>query len=321
MTEPGQFAPNIDFNTQGGFNLFEAFTTDSLDSFNAPEMGEDGLSWNGDDYLFPDATPRNQYEPLDPEKMPQINAVDQHAPEYAERPAEERTRELFAYMRPHRLSLLGIVDAARTPITMQAMEQVVDELHARKFNVYSTANLCTMLETAGALERVTEDGTPFAQFVPTPDIVVIDGEDYWKPSDPPAVCWQATDAGLLMVEENDPVGRMREVLRREGEFADIYKQVLSIIRNGASISELSAKVDSNPRIATPRRFFVQHFVEGLERCEAVGWEKGRWAITPVGEEILGTLLADVEAAPEYAQQDRGRAIDGIVPTETQGVNW
>ena len=292
------------------------------DSFRIGALGEDGISDSDADVLFPGAEPRNQYEPLDPDKVPQIDAVKQDTPEYAARPAEERTRELFAYMRPHRMSLLGILDAAREPVSSARMEEIAEELHKQKFNVYSAANLCTMLETAGALQRVVQDGTPYSQYEPKPDIVLIDGEEYWQPSEAPAVCWLATDAGRLMVDENDPIERMREMFARDAGLLGLYKQVLIATREGATMAQLSEKVDANPLISKPRRFFVQHFVEALERCEALGWRDGRWKTTDIGEKILLELLADVETAQEYAPDARSASYDGAsVPTETQGVSW
>lgn len=285
---------------------------------------EDGLPLQYQEELFPDAEPRNEYEPLDPEKMPDTSklSVKHDSPEYAARPAIDRTRELFSYMHPHRMTLLGILKATREPKKSTDMEGIVESLPNTKFTVYSAINLCTMLEKAGALERVTEDGTPYSDAKPEPEIVVVDGEEYYKPTDAVEVYWLCTDAGKTMIEEDDPVERMRSVLEHEHELAGIYKQVLLIARDGATMSTFSEKVDANPLISKPRRFFVQHFVESLERCEAVTWAKREWQITEVGEQILADLLSDVDAAEVFERTDRSKSVDNsVVPTETQGVNW
>lgn len=308
--DPGSFAGE-------GFGLFEG-----PEGFMQRELSEDGLPIDDADVLFPDAMARNQYEPLDPEKVGSVEGVKQDSPEYAARPAEERTRELFAQMHPHRISLLGILNAAKQPISSTAMVDVAETLRKQKFNVYSANNLCTMLEVAGALDRVLEDGSSYGSYEPTPNVVVIDGEEYYEPTRPPQVFWQTSDAGQIMLDENDPYGRAQELFVRESDLLPIYKQVLQIAQAGASMATFSKKVDANPAIAEPRRFFVQHFVESLERCEALAWDGKQWVITPVGTHILEELLAFVEAAEEFEETGKSATSDGAaIPTETQGVYW
>lgn len=286
------------------------------------EFDEDGLPVDFQEELIPEAEPRNQYEPLDPEKQPHVEGVKHDSDEYKARPAIDRTRELFAYMHPHRMTLLGMLRAAKEPVSTDQMEAALADMPNVKFTVYSAVNLCAMLEKAGALDRVNEDGTSYEDKKPEPEIVVVDGEEYYKPTAPQTVFWVTTDAGRTMVEEDDPVERMRSLLESESELAGIYKQVLLIGRDGATMSVFSEKVDANPLISKPRRFFVQHFVEGLERCEALAWEKKQWKTTDTGEEILRELLGDVEAAEEFERTDRSKPVDrSVVPTETQGVNW
>ena len=312
--ETFDFGFGEDLKGPEGLGLFEGFVPGGFD--------EDGMPSGDADVLFPDAEPRNQYEPLDPAKMPKIDAVKQDTEEYAARPADERTRELFAYMRPHRLSLLGILRAAAEPASLSQIGETVKSQGQRKFSVYTNANLCTMLETAGALERVTADGAPYADFEPQPDIVVVDGEEYYQPTEPPEMCWVATEAGQAMVDENKPLERMAVMFERDSGLLPIYKQVLNLARDGASMALFSEKIDSNPAIAEPRRFFVQHFVEALERCEAVAWVDSQWTITDTGEQILAEMLADVEEAEVFEPADKAQTTDGnVVPTETSGVNW
>ena len=311
MTEKTPFS--FDFNASG-FEQDPGFRVGTLD--------EDRRPWDDADVLFPGAEPRNQYEPLDPEKVPQVDAVRQDTPEYASRPAEERTRELFAYMRPHRMALLGILTAASEPTSSAKMDEVVEAQHQHKFNVYTAANLCTMLETAGALDRVVEDGTPYSEFEPKPDIVIIDGEEYYQPTEPPAVHWLVSEAGQIMVDENDPLARMQEVMNRDADLLGIYKQVLLLAQDGASMATFSENVDANPQIAEPRRFFVQHFVEGLERCEAVEWNGECWVITETGRTILEDMFAEIKAADAFVPDERSTPTSGnTVPTETAGLNW
>ena len=269
--------------------------------------------------FLPNVEGRTEFLPPDAERIPTIpNAVDRLAPEYSERPAEERTRELLAHMAPHKQVLLGVLARAQDPCSEEAMGQAIGELRQNKFSVYSPSNICTMLEAAGALERTTQDGTPYAQFKPTPRIEVVNGEEYWVPADAPAVYWRTTLAGAGAIEANDPYDRAQRQLAREQEFASLYKRVLTLAarEQGATMAQLSGAVDSDPLICEPRRFFVQHFVEALERCECMAWQGGAWRATEVGLALLGAELASVEDnAPEATP------VPTSVPTETQGVNW
>jgi hypothetical protein len=277
----------------------------------------------GDPGVFlPNTEGRTEFLAPDPEKVPQIpNAMEQDKPGYADRPAAERTRELFAYMNPHRQVLLGVLRAAQTPRSNPEIQADVDDLRTNKFSVYSPANICNMLEQAGALEKVTEDGAPYASFEPEAKIVVIDGEEFWEPTEPPMVYWQITEAGQAQLDANDPLDRITRQLEREPEFLAIYRRVLvhTSAEGGATMSDLSAAVDEDPAIATPRRFFVQHFVEALERCECVAWRGNAWHTTEFGQQVFDEKLADV--VDDYIEPVVAPGIDGLMITETSGVNW
>lgn len=268
--------------------------------------------------FLPNIEGRSEFLAPDPDRVPVIpNAVDQTAPEYAARPASERTRELFAHMNPHRQVLLGVLRAAMEPCSDDQMQQVVDDLRAHKFSVYAPSNICTMLETAGALERVTADGAPYGDMA-RPAIVVIDGEEFYEPTKPPCVCWKTTEAGKEMLAANNPLERIEQQLQREPEFLSIYKRILTLVSDeaGATMAQLSGAVDSDPLVSTPRRFFVQHFVEALERCECVAWQGSSWAITEIGKQVLEGALRDVIDNPPVMSDTPKQ-----IPTETQGVNW
>ena len=123
MPDKEEFNFELDPAAMGfeGFGLFgEGMPEAALDDEDAPP-------WEGEDILFPEATARNQYEPLDPEKMPQIEGVKQDTPEYAARPASERTKELFSYMRPHRVSLMTMLEAAKEPASNAAESSIANQ--------------------------------------------------------------------------------------------------------------------------------------------------------------------------------------------------
>lgn len=292
----------------------------SLEDFDFSEPTSMDEVLDADPGVFlPNTEGRTEFLAPDPDRVPVIpNAVDQTAPEYAARPASERTRELLAHMNPHRRVLLGVLKAATQPRSNADITGIVDELRAHKFSVYSASNICTMLETAGALERVLEDGSPYAAYAPAPRIVNIDGEDFYEPTDPPAVYWCTSEAGLKALEANDPAERTARQLTREADFKTLYKRVLAMAarEEGTTMSQLSGAIDSDPLIAEPRRFFVQHFVEALERCECIAWKGDAWRITDLGRRVLEEDLADIDAALPAELTE-----PATIPTETQGVSW
>ncbi len=263
---------------------------------------------------------RTEFLAPDPDKVPVIeNAVKQDSAEYAKRPAIERTRELFSQMRPQRTVLLGIINAAHEPLSMDDVHKVTENLQQKKFSVYTPSNLCTMLEIAGAINRVTADGEPYALHASKPDIVIEDGEEYYVPTTPEKVHWLATEAGANAAVEDNPDERLQELFESETDLLPIYKRVLTTAKatDGVEMDELSVQVDGNPLISTPRRFYVQHFVEALERCDALVWNAQAWTITDMGEralELLSDVIDDYEP-PADAVPLRA------MPTETDGINW
>ena len=312
-------------------------------NFNADIEGDGWLTSPDDDDMFgeedafsvdsgaflPNDEGRTEFLPPDPDRIPVIeNAVKQQTEEYKQRPAIERTRELFGYMRPQRIVLLGIIKAAAEPISNTDIAVEIERLKSHKFSVYSPTNLCTMLEQAGSLDRVTAEGEPYAEKTPEPEIVIVDGIEYYKPTYPEEVYWVASEAGNTVLGENDPLERAGRLFESEKEFRPIYKSVLELLIefDGAAMTALSGAIDSIPAIATPRRFFVQHFVENLERCEAAEWDGSTWKATELGKQLLEKNLADVESAeitpvnPDGTLKAPG-AHDGRLITETQGVNW
>lgn len=297
---------NFSFSLEDGtFNFGEEPTT-------MDEVGNDpGI-------FLPNKEGRTEFLPPDPDRVPKMPAVDQATPEYAARPAEERIRELFNNMNPHRRVLYGVLRALCDPISNDEVGGVVDALRAHKFSVYSTSNICTMLETAGAVQRVLEDGTPYADFKPEPKIVVEDGVEYWQAVPAPTPFWQITEAGQAQLDSYHPIEKIEATFADEAEYLTLYKRVLTMCASdeGVTMKQMSAAVDSDPLVATePRNYFVQHFVEALERGEAVAWNGKAWKITEVGRQALSENLADV--VDDYVMPADAQPAQ----TESDGVNW
>ncbi len=297
---------NFSFNVEEG-----AF------SFEGPETMDEGDADPG--IFLPNTEGRTEFLPPDVDRIPQIpDMVDNETPDYDKRPAAERTTELFNNMNPHRRVLYGVLRAMKDPISNDAANEQIEALRAHKFSVYSPSNICSMLETAGAINRVLEDGTLYSEYEPEPKIVTIDGVEYWEPTPAPEPYWQITEAGTAQLESYNPQQKLDEQFAREPEFLKLYKRILVMGAEGEgkTMKQFSAAVDSDPLVATePRDYFVQHFVEALERCEAVAWYGKTWKTTELGKRALEGALADV--VDDYVPEDETQPFE----TETQGVNW
>lgn len=284
-----------------------------------PELDELSLEGEAtDDGLFlPNDAGRTEFLPPDPDSIPVIeNAIKQDSVEYAKRPAVERTRELFSQLKSQKAILRGMIEAASDPCSTSGMDEAVAGLRDKKFSIYSTANICAMLEAAGAFERVNEDGSAY-DYVPKPNIVMVDGEEYYEPAEAPVVCWKATPAGLEVASVDGSLDDIRALFEKEGDLLPVYKRVLSLVAadGGVTMARLSAEVDGHPLIADPRRFYVQRFTELLEAREAVAWNGEVWEATEVGRAAL-TELADVEDTYVAPEND-----SPVVAAETDGICW
>ena len=96
----------------------------------------------------------------------------------------ERIDDLFKSMAPRRKVLLGILSFVQEPQTAEAVNAHVDELQQDNFSVYTAANLCNLLERAGAIERITADGQPADDTENDPKTVVVDGVEYLEAAEP-----------------------------------------------------------------------------------------------------------------------------------------
>ena len=270
--------------------------------------------------FLPNTEGRSEFLPPDPERVPTVDAViKNHSEEYALRPAEEKTHDLFTQMRPQRVTLHSIIRLATgTPRTTAELDDPANYQYQRKYSIYTTANFCTMLEAAGALKRVFADGSDYVQTEVEPDIEIIDGEEFYVPSMPPEIYWLATQAGIDEVAKDNPLERVEKILNRHEELKGIYKRVLNMAaaEDGVTIEVLSEKIDRNPIIAEPRNYFVQYFVENLEATDSIVWSNNKWHITEVGKQAL-EMLADVEE--DTFEPDELNADE--LPTITNGVIW
>ena len=232
----------------------------------------------------------------------------------AERRARAALQKLMARMAARREVLLGILDYCREPREVEDVDARVAQLQAHNASVYDGASLCAMLEEAGGLENVAPGGeeespTEDENDNPTgsatsettagatdaaisvaedsePVAEVVDGVEYLSPAPRSRTLWRTTVAGAELLASYSPQADIARLLENDGAYIDIYLRVLDLCADegGAATPELSAAVDKDPLVQSPR-LFVQHFVERLEKAGAVRWD-GRWRITDAGRDWL-----------------------------------
>ena len=226
------------------------------------------------------------------------------APATCEKPAEERIADLLKAMAPRRTVLLGILTACDEPQPASAVNARVDELQENNFSVYSAANLCSLLEKAGAIERVTAEGEPAENIEAEPQTVVVDGVEYLEAREPVEIYWRITEPGRAALEADKPLERLRALLDEDAAYAPIYQRILRLCAadGGTTTPTINNAVDHDPLVQKPR-FYAPHFVDRLEKCDALAWRKA-WCITDIGRAGLD-MLADVvdEGAPAAAQPE------------------
>ena len=207
--------------------------------------------------------------------------------------ASERCAELFAQMKRQRHVLRGILDACDPARPLDEVRAQVAGLQERYRSIYTLENLLDLLEGAGAVERVTEDGAPWSwnEEDAEPVVVVIDGVEYLENPEPPAVLWRATEAGKEAAARGGALAEVEALFEREAVYLPIYKRVLTLCADGgSSMPALGAAVDNDPLVQKPR-FYAARFVNNLEAVDAVVWD-GAWVATETGREAL-QMLADV----------------------------
>lgn len=207
-------------------------------------------------------------------------------------PAPERINHLFHSMKPQRRVLLRIIAFCKEPRLVSDVNEKIANLQVHDESVYSPADLCNLLEEAGAIERISPDGEDARNLKQKPEIVTVDGVDYIQPAQQKQSFWRATPAGLLAVQKDNPDDRIEKLLRDDKKYAEIYKKILVMCNDKPqTVKALNNAVNGLDLLQNPR-LYAPHFIDRLEKCEALLWN-GAWEITSVGKKAL-QLIANQE---------------------------
>jgi hypothetical protein len=256
-------------------------------SFNTADSDYDPLAdLEADDEEFDESGgqqgPHTEYQA----KTPYAVASD-------DRSTSQRIEDLFVALAPRRRVLLDILKFLDAPKRSDMLQQKVEELQKYDVSVYSGYNFSLLLDEAGAIRKVNEDGSVFdEEMEQLPDIVEVDGIEFFKPTDGKQVFWLITDEGHAYLETDDPFGRLAELIAEEPQYRVIYKSLLEFCDDevGRSAEELANLVDNDPLVQSPRKYF-SYFVKKLEDCSALVWAK-KWHTTDLGGKGLESLLSE-----------------------------
>lgn len=184
--------------------------------------------------------------------------------------------------------LLAIVDMCRDGMPASQVSERVDALQKDNRSVFAPMTLCRMLERAGALVLEMPETAEEVEDVE-------DNVTYLEIKEAVDPVWYATAEGLEAYDQLTQGAAFRDiVLDKDSVYIDVYRAVMEATSDGGrSKLQIEELVDSFPIVREPRRF-GGHFIDMLERTDAIEWKDRAWHITDLGR----SMLAEMEQACE-----------------------
>lgn len=205
-------------------------------------------------------------------------------------PAAKRLKDLFSKMPGKEPVLYGILELCDAALPVAQVNEKIAELARYHKSVYAPADLTALLEKAGGLMRVGEDGLPYNEEAAAEGVIVeIDGIEYLEPSTPPAAYWRVTEAGREFARGNNPAQKLANLLEEESSYIPIYQRVLKCCsaKNGASHEDITSLVDGDALAKQPLRT-APYFTNNLVRAGALEW-RNAWFLTALGQDALDRM--------------------------------
>lgn len=243
----------------------------------------------------------------------------------AQQDDEERLNAFLESMDTRRKVLLGIIALCREPIASDELMAKADELQARNQSVFASSTLCELLAKAGGLRHVNADGSDFdggegaqdavseaaaeaesgasgdageppavepaapAEAAPDADGRAGDEEDfeveYLEVEQPRQSFWVATEAGLAVLDADDPRSRLEQLLADDAYYLPVYREILEALADAPMTKAQLDGIVRNHPLTQDMRAQTGYFLDRLERTDAIAWESP-WAITELGRDIL-----------------------------------
>ncbi|MEF2651868.1 hypothetical protein [Slackia piriformis] len=256
------------FSVDDAFDPFEEFDPLAADDekIDQQDMDDDNPL---DTVDFP--TVRNM-----PESM-QSNGV--YTPE-RQGGAQEALLALMDRNPARRPVMLAMLDYCAEGAHASALSEYVDGLQQNNRSVYAPMTLARMLERAGGLVLDMPETTEQHEDVEE-NVEYLEIKEHVDP------VWTTTEAGKNVFAELSQGAAFRDlVLDRDSKYLDVYRAVMQALHEKpCGKNEIDELVDSFPIVAEPRRF-GGHFIDILERVDAIAWKDGAWTLSGLGEKML-----------------------------------
>ena len=202
---------------------------------------------------------------------------------------EERIDALFDQMPTLHKVLYGILKQCDKPIKPDELNHAIEKLKQHHHCVYSPSTFCSLLEQAGALEKVDENGRSLEEFEQEPVKVVMDEVAYWTVAPAPQIFWVLTDAGRTRLETYCPLESIQACYDAEPQYAEVFTTTLRLCaqEGGATVRSIGDAIEDEPVLQEPRRY-AMYFIDKLEHAGALDWT-GSWTATEHGKDYLDQL--------------------------------
>ena len=111
--------------------------------------------------------------------------------------------------------------------------------------------------------------------------------------------WRTTEEGSALYERLTQGSAFRDiVLDRDSRYVEVYRAVMRAVdERPCTKPEIEDLVDTFDEVKSPRRF-GGHFIDMLERTDALEWSEHAWRLTDLGRAMLPAVEAAAAAKKE-----------------------
>ena len=111
--------------------------------------------------------------------------------------------------------------------------------------------------------------------------------------------WRTTEEGSALYERLTQGSAFRDiVLDRDSRYVEVYRAVMCAVdERPCTKPEIEDLVDTFDEVKSPRRF-GGHFIDMLERTDALEWSEHAWRLTDLGRAMLPSVEAAAAAKKE-----------------------
>lgn len=197
--------------------------------------------------------------------------------------AHEALHALMNHNPARRPVMLAILNFCSDGAKASELSEYVDAMQKDNRSVYAPMTLARMLERAGGLTLDMPETTEQHEDAE-------EGVEYLEIKEWIDPVWTTTDAGKAVFEELSQGAEFRDiVLNRDAKYLEVYRAVMTALQDKpCAKSEIDSLVDGFEICAEPRRF-GGHFIDILERVDAITWKDGAWTLSNLGKKMIQEL--------------------------------